>query len=140
MIEPEKLVNDLIRDEALRLKPYFDTATPPRMTIGVGRNLGDRGISRAEAYYMLTNDIEGVVADLDQHVPWWTALTPPRQRVLANMCFNMGIQRLLGFSNMLAHAHAGEYANAADDMLASLWARQVGSRASRLATTMREGV
>jgi hypothetical protein len=70
-MDTAKLVDELIRDEGLRLRPYMDSATPPRITIGVGRNLSDVGISKDEAFRMLHNDLERVTADLDQHLPWW---------------------------------------------------------------------
>ena len=59
--------------------------------------------------------------------------------MLADMCFNLGINRLLGFKNTLAAIKAGDYEAAADGMLASMWAKQVGKRAHRLIKMMREG-
>lgn len=145
-----KLCAELERDEGLRLKPYLDNAVPPKLTIGIGRNLTDRGIGRDEAFLMLHNDVDGAVADLDQRLPWWRRLVEVRQRVLVNMCFNMGISRLLGFHDALARMQAGDYAGAATAMLDSAWARQVGDRpaepgrpegrAHRLAGMMRTGV
>lgn len=127
----------LIAHEGLRLKPYQDTVG--KLTIGVGRNLDDKGISMHEAMLMLDHDIEAVEDDLDRRLPWWRGLTEARQLVLADMCFNLGIDRLLGFKNTLAAIHAGDYEAAAAGMLASKWATQVGKRAHRLAKMMREG-
>jgi lysozyme len=45
----------LVRYEGLRLKPYRCTAG--KLTIGIGRNLDDCGISQTEAYVLLENDI-----------------------------------------------------------------------------------
>lgn len=131
------LKDQLIAHEGLRLKPYADTVG--KTTIGVGRNLDDRGISMHEAMILLDNDIETVEDDLDQRMPWWRGLTEARQRVLADMCFNLGIARLEGFRNTLSAIKAGDYAAAAESMLASKWATQVGRRAHRLAKMMREG-
>lgn len=133
-----KLIADLERDEGVRLKPYQDSLGI--LTIGIGRNLRDRGISREEAYHLLNNDLEGVVADLDRALPWWSSLTEPRQRVLANMAFNLGVPGLLAFRHFLAHAEAGDYEAASTEMLASHWATQVGPRAQRLANAMRDGL
>ena len=129
-----KLIDELVTDEALRLKVYRDSVGV--LTIGIGRNL-QKGITRAEAYYLCHNDIDDAMADLDTKVQWWRDLSEDRQRVLVNMCFNMGIDRLLGFTHMLDFLHAGEYDKAADAMLDSLWARQVGLRSQRLSNTMR---
>lgn len=131
------LKDQLIAHEGLRLKPYQDTVG--KLTIGVGRNLDDAGISTHEAMLLLDHDIEAVEDDLDQRLPWWRGLSEARQLVLADMCFNLGIARLQGFKNTLAAIHAGDYEAAADGMLASKWAGQVGKRAHRLARMMREG-
>ena len=45
---------------------------------------------------------------------------------MINMLFNLGLPRLLGFTNMWAAIQAGDYAKAADEMLDSKWAAQVG--------------
>lgn len=131
------LKEQLIVHEGLRLKPYQDTVG--KATIGVGRNLDDRGISMHEAMLMLDHDIDDVEADLDRVMPWWRSLSEARQLVLADMCFNLGVARLTAFKNTLAAMKAGDYEAAADGMLASRWASQVGKRAQKLAKAMREG-
>lgn len=132
-----KLTDELVRDEGLRLRLY--TCTAGKTSIGVGRNLEDRGISKTEAMLMLAHDIDDACADLDRSLPWWQTLDPVRRRVLVNMAFNLGIVKLLGFKNTLAAMKAGDYAKAADGMRQSLWARQVGARADRLAAMMETG-
>ena len=72
-------------------------------------------------------------------MPWARALSPERQAVLVNMAFNLGIAGLLAFKRMLAACERGEYAAAAREMLDSVWAKQVGARAVRLAEQMRTG-
>lgn len=133
----ETLINELIRDEGLRLKPYTDSVG--KLTIGVGRNLTDVGISQEEATYLLHTDVARTITDLDRSIPWWDSLDGVRARVLVNMAFNMGVLGLLTFTNTLNMIHAGRYGDAADEMLASLWAKQVGPRALRLAEMMRTG-
>jgi lysozyme len=132
-----KLKQELEIDEGKRRKPYVDTVD--KVSIGIGRNLTDNGVSDAEIDFMLENDIDGVEADLDRHIFWWRSMDEVRQRVLANMCFNMGITRLMGFRNTLHWMKQGRYAAAADGMLMSKWASQVGARATRLARMMRDG-
>lgn len=126
---------ELIRDEGLRLRLYKDTVG--KITIGIGRNLDDVGISKDEAYLMLDNDIQRTSDSLDKNLPWWKTLDEVRQRVILNMAYNLGINSLLGFKNTLAAIQAGRYNDAADGMLASKWATQVGDRATRLAKMMR---
>lgn len=127
----------LIRHEDVKLKPY--RCPSGKLTIGVGRNLEDLGISRTEAEMMLENDVNRVVSELDRALPWWRSMTDARQRVLADMAFNLGLSRLLAFENTLAAMRTGQYDTAANEMLHSLWARQVGERAETLARMMREG-
>lgn len=132
------LLAELKRDEGVRLKPYTDTVG--KLTIGVGRNLTDVGISDDECTALLQNDVARTVAALDKSLPWWRSLDPVRQRVLVNMAFNLGMAGLLTFKNTLSAMQSGAYAAAASGMLASKWAVQVGARAERLADMMRTGV
>lgn len=127
----------LVVDEGVRLKPYRDTVG--KLTIGVGRNLDDRGISEATAFQMLDEDIDIHAKELETAFPWVLDLDPVRYRVLANMAFNMGIRVLSQFKNTLGLIRRGEYDAAADAMLQSLWAAQVKGRARRLAQEMRTG-
>lgn len=126
----------LIRQEGLRLKPYTDSVG--KLTIGVGRNLTDVGILEAEAYVMLDHDIFLATRDA-QKLPFFVNLDPVRQDVLVDMVFNLGLPRLRGFVNMLAAMADGNWAEAANQMLDSKWATQVGNRAQELAAMIRTG-
>ena len=137
MIDLDQLAEDLVHDEGERLKPYRCTAG--KLTIGVGRNLDDRGITSAESRYLLRTDIAVVLADLDRHLPWWRKLSERRQRALANMCFQRGIGRLSGFKKALAALERGDYDEAAREALDSAWARQTPARAQRFAKIIKEG-
>lgn len=130
-----KLKAMLVRDEGICLKPYRDSVGV--LTLGVGRNLEDRGISDDEARYLLDNDINRCVAELPSLVPCFGALNDDRQHVLINMLFNLGATRLLKFTKFLTALEACDFATAAEEMLASKWAQQVGDRATRLATIMK---
>ena len=128
----------LVRHEGLRLKPYRCTAG--KLTIGIGRNLEDRGISQKEAYVMLERDILDFEQQLLNEIPdVYNGLDEVRQSVLLNMCFNLGIKGLLEFKNTLAFIDAGDWERAANGMLASKWAKQVGKRAIELSELMRKG-
>ena len=132
-----RLAADLRRDEGVRSKPYQDSVG--LTTIGVGRNLDGVGLSDDEIDYLLNNDMTRVIADLDRALPWWRQLTPARQLAMANLCFNLGITKLLGFKNTLRFMAQRDYARAADNLLASLYAKQVGQRATRIADAIRKG-
>lgn len=130
----EALRAQIVRHEGLRLKVYNDSLGIP--TIGVGRNLQDKGISEMEAMILLENDLGDVMRDLDRELPWWRHMSEIRQLVIADMAFNLGLPRLKGFKNALEAMAEGRYDEAAHEMMDSRWARQVGHRAVRLARMM----
>ncbi|KVE45476.1 glycoside hydrolase family protein [Burkholderia sp. BDU5] len=131
-----KLKAELTRDEDRRYRIYTDTVG--KVSGGIGRNLTDKGFRDNEIDLMYQNDVAETEAWLDRYLPWWSSLDPVRQRVLMNMAFNMQ-GKLLGFRNFLAAAQRGDWSTAEAEMLDSLWARQVGDRAKRLASMMRSG-
>jgi lysozyme len=131
----QRLESQLMLHEGLRLLPY--RCTSGDLTIGVGRNLERRGITAQEARMLLLNDIAEVRADLNRAVPWWTTLNETRQIALMDLCFNLGIGGLLGFKRMLAALKSGDYESAADEVLDSRYARQVGQRATTISQQIR---
>jgi lysozyme len=160
-----RLDSQLILHEGLKLLPYDDatgkTVKPGehyrgKLTIGIGRNLDgnplsgpeiafighncrEQAITKEQALYLLNNDVNGVCRDLDNNLPWWRSLDEVRGRVLADMCFNMGVTKLLVFKNTLSFVRTGNYGSAADNMKKSLWYSQVGDRGKRLTRMMRTG-
>ncbi len=132
----DSVLSDLKRDEGLRLEPYNDSVD--KLTIGYGRNLDDVGITEREAEFLLENDLRRSLADLDRALPWWHGLSEASRRGLVNMCFNLGLPRLLTFKKMLAALQAGDGDLAADEALDSKWAGQVGDRAKRIAALYRD--
>jgi lysozyme len=131
------MVRQLRLHEGERLRPYRCTAG--KLTIGVGRNLEDRGITADESAMLLSNDISREERDLLAALPWAAKLSEVRQRVLLDMSFNLGLQGLLQFKRTLAAIEAGRYQQAAGMMLDSRWAQQVGQRAQRLSEMMATG-
>lgn len=131
-----KLERELIRDEGLRLKPYLDSVG--KLTIGVGRNLDDNGISEAEALMMLRNDIANSQQELERF-GWFRQLDSRRKDAILNMHFNLGLPRLLSFKKMIAALEQGKWDKAADEALNSRWAEQVGERAVRISSIIRHG-
>lgn len=132
-----KLAAQLTSDEGKRYRIYTDTVG--KLTAGVGRNISDRPFSDDEIALMLANDIAGVERDLDRNLPWWRTMSEARQCALANACFNLGIDRLLGFKNALTMLHFGRWDAAADEFMNSRWASQVPNRAKRVTDLIRKG-
>ena len=133
----QKLTEQLERHEGLRLNPYKCTAG--KLTIGIGRNLVDKGISPEEARVMLNNDIDEFWRKLSNELPIVNSLCDARQNVVANMAFNLGVRGFLTFKNMINCLSVQDYHGAANEMLKSKWAKQVGNRANELAEQMKSG-
>lgn len=136
----------LIKHEGNRLRPYVDCCGKSwrdctcvnrgYLTVGTGRNLDANGISAYESSILFENDLNRAIVLCRQNFPWFDRISDIRQEVIVNMCFNMGIGRLLGFHDMMAAIERGDYKEAAREMLDSKWAKQVGGRADELAAIM----
>ncbi|MEE9345653.1 MAG: glycoside hydrolase family protein [Methylococcales bacterium] len=131
------LMDQLRRHEGLRLHPYRCTAG--KLTIGVGRNLDDNGITENEADFLLSNDLNRVATELRQNSPAFDKLDPVRKAVLIDMCFNLGISRLRMFKKMFAAIDEQDWALAAEEMVDSRWCSQVGQRCEILRMMMETG-
>ena len=134
-----KLVEQLKRHEGIRTHAYQCTAN--MTTVGVGRNIdedGGIGLSIDEIEFLLENDIKRCKQELISF-PWFSQIDSVRQDALVNLCFNLGMTRLLGFKNALTAMSVGDYDKAADEFMDSRWAKQVGSRAEEVCAMIRTG-
>ena len=101
-MDEEKLMKELIADEGYVYEIYNDHLGYP--TFGVGHLITEKDeeygkplgtpVSEDRIMECLNNDIKIVCDELDMKEPWWRNLSDNRQRVLANMCFNLGHPRL----------------------------------------------
>jgi len=161
-MDKEKLKLQLLIDEGIEIFPYKDSLGI--YSIGVGRNLEGKGLSSSElfflgiklkdkyeiiellkkrgltkdeVFYLLDNDVDEVVSQLSNRLPWLIDKPDEVMSVLSNMTFNMGINGLLKFKNTLALLKDSRWNEAADEMLKSRWTIQVGARAKRLSDRIR---
>ena len=139
----------LIAHEGLRLQVNEDSLGIA--TIGIGRNLEDRGITpeelewmdipnmaivhtmgitEADAMYLAQNDVQIVEEELLRSHPCVENLDAVRQLVLVDMAFNMGVPRLGKFKKMWAAIHENNFDEEAKEMLDSRWANLVNSRST----------
>ena len=125
----ERIQNLLIQHEGERLKVYRDSKGI--LTIGIGRNLENKGISRIESRFLLQNDISDHIFKLETYYPWFTNLDETRQCVLIDMCHQLGIRGLSLFKNFLAAMEAEDYRRASSEMLDSKWAREDSPKRAR---------
>lgn len=119
-----------------RFFPYADVVQ--KMTIGYGHNLEDKGIPADVALELLKVDILDAIEDVRHCFSCYDQLSRPRQLVLISMAYNLGRDRLMKFQRFIGAVHRGDWHDAADEMLDSKWAPQVGSRAIVLSQMMRE--
>lgn len=126
----------LILAEGRRSKPYVDTVG--KITIGVGWNLTDNGLPEDIIEDLLSRSIANATNEAEK-IPVYFKLNPARKAVLIEMVFNLGLHGVLGFRNTLEMMNRGDFSSAADNMLKSLWAEQVGNRAIDLAKVMKDG-
>lgn len=127
----------LIRHEGIALKPYLCPAH--KITIGVGRNLEDTGITEEEALVLMDNDIRRCQKEAQENFRWFDFLTDARKDVIVSMVFNMGLSRFKEFTQMIKALELRDYEKASNEMLDSKWARQVKDRAIELSKLMRVG-
>ena len=121
-------------DEGVRFKVYRDSLGIE--TVGVGRNIRDKGLSMQEVDLLLDNDLTDAERDARAIFPTFDKLSDIRKAVLLNMSFNMGRERLSKFKKLRKAVQDEDWAEAARQMILSTWATQVGARATRLAKQM----
>ena len=131
-----KLAEQLTKHEGLRLKPYHCPAG--KLTIGIGRNLEDKGITEKEALMLLENDIQECIQDLKIVFQAFDLLPEPARRVLVDMRFNLGPNRFRHFKKMIQAVNEQNFTQAAAEMKDSRWYTQVGQRARTLVKMMTE--
>ena len=142
------IYGQLTRDEGCVLHVYKDQNGIDTCLIGhnlvanplPNYDLGNLTIS--DAMDVLQDDVARITARLILDIPWLAGLKttqPVRFGVYQNMAFNMGAGGVMVFHHALADAQAGNWAQCAADMRASLWYSQVGPRAERLCTQMETG-
>ena len=157
MSEFERLLEDLKRDEGTKkigamFVPYKCPAG--KWTIGWGHNLeawgipvslvdgilSGFGITEAQAYSLLYTDAVSSeqAAKLCIGVAW-SKLSPIRQNVLTNMCFNLGVTKFVEFTQTILAVRRLDYYEAAAQMTKSGWYTQTGARSKRLVGEMLTG-
>jgi len=138
MTERQHLISQLMAHEGLRLKPYTDAVG--KLTIGVGRNLTDKGLSSQEAMLLLDHDVDEAVTDCATF-PWFVTLDSVRQRAIVDLRFNLGPGGFRLFKHLIAAMAQQDYTRAARELVASKWFGQVGpTRAAHLRAMLETGV
>jgi len=136
----DKLIEMLKVHEGVETYAY--KCSKNKTTIGVGRNVdkaGGLGLSDDEVDYLLQNDINRVILELNSEYDWFSDLDDIRQDAMIDISFNLGQTRLRAFKNALAAMSEGDWDEAADQFMDSRWSEQVGVRAKNLTEMIRSG-
>ncbi len=116
----------LIKHEGLKLNPY--KCTSGKLTIGVGRNIEENGISEDEAHFMLVNDINKSISELQSIFSKYKFFSENRKKALIDMIFNLGKTRFLKFKKMIKAIKEDDWNEASKEAKDSRWYKQVKSR------------
>lgn len=150
----EEIQQRLLYNEGFRPTPYY--CTKGRQTIGIGHNIDANpitkedekvigefwykdGITKNAAFYLLRKDVNRVIEELNNNVPWWNNLNNDRQYVMIDLCFQLGINGLMQFKKTLQYISTGFYIQASEELLRSKYAQQTPNRAKRNADCLRTG-
>ena len=131
-----KLEEMLIRHEGKRSLPYECSAG--KISVGVGRNLEDNPLTDDEIMYLLRNDIVRSETELNRY-SWFRMMDDARRDACINLVFNLGLTRFRQFKRMIKAFEDRDYERAADELLDSKYAFQVGQRAKELSDIIRTG-
>ena len=136
----DKLIEMLKIHEGVETHAYKCSAS--KITIGVGRNIdpeGGIGLSEDEIDYLLQNDIDRIITELDFEYGWFSELNEARQDAMIDISFNLGQTRLRKFQKALTAMAKSDWDTAADEFMDSKWSKQVGNRAKELTEIIRNG-
>jgi len=133
--------------EGFRGKAYDDAdgvtvpAPTGRLTIGYGRNIQDRPLTKIEAAYLLRGDIAVSILEAASLTISFEGLSLARKIVLTCMVYQMGYDGVKRFKNMLKCIEDGDFTGAATEMLDSKWYREDSpKRALDMSLIMENGV
>ena len=136
----DKLIEMLKIHEGVETHAYKCSAS--KISIGVGRNIdpeGGIGLQEDEIDYLLQNDIDRIITELDFEYDWFSDLNEARQDAMVDISFNLGQTRLRKFQKALTAMSKSDWDTAADEFMDSKWSKQVGNRAKELTGIIRSG-
>ena len=136
----EALREQLKVDEGVKYEIYKDHLGYPTFGIGhlVTKSDPENGepdgteVSEDRVNEVFESDVATFISESKILFPNLDDLPEVAQQVIVNMAFNMGRPRLSKFKNFIAGVNDNDWVRAAEEMMDSRWADQVGDRATRL--------
>lgn len=136
------IVDLLLIEEDYSAVPYLCSERYP--TIGIGTRIGPQGadinlyqmrINTGIARMMLSQDLKLDSYDISKEFN--LNFFEPRYVIIQSMIYQLGLTGFLGFKKTIKLMKAGEWNQAAFEMLDSKWRRQTENRAYRHAYVIR---
>lgn len=145
-----------IENEGFKDQVYTDTLG--NRTIGIGFNLEDKAnqkvladigldlqevlggkkLERNDIIRLYNHSLTQAFSDAQQFDPGFARRPEPVKKAIVDMAFNLGLTRLNKFKKMKAALMDNDYGRAADEMVDSLWYKQVKNRGPRTEALMRQ--
>jgi lysozyme len=125
------LISDIKREEGFVGTVYKDSLGFD--TVGYGTKMP---IDEEEAELLLIHRLNKLKSELQARFDR-VILYEEAWQVLYAMAYQLGVNGVMKFKNMVSALRAQDYNKAADEMLDSLWAKQTPARAKRLSIVMR---
>lgn len=147
MIDRQRLREQLSKHEDRRGFVYDDATGKTitegsfvrgKPTVGVGRNLIDRGLSDDEIDYLLDNDIADHLAEASQ-LAFFSKLDQVRQNAVVELVFNLGLPKLKKFVKFIDFMQQERWQHAGEELKDSLWYRQVKGRGDTIISMIQKG-
>lgn len=135
------------REEGYKERPYH--CSEGYLTVGIGWKIGPKNVDLESVKYMsvsvqvaelkLSERIFELREELASKIPFFFLQTTPRQSMLISLAYQLGVDGLMKFKNMLKAIEDRDYDLAYSEGLDSRWAKQTPERAVRQMHTMKHG-
>ena len=109
-------------------------------TIGYGFAIKDLTLDEDIAEDILMRKLERLKRNANSRFKWLEDMPIVVQEVILNMCYQLGVTGVSKFRKAISALQEGEWDEAANEMLDSLWARQTPNRATELSDIVRNQV
>jgi lysozyme len=132
------LLENIKKHEGFVEHVYDDSLGIP--TIGYGFAIKDLVLDEDIAEEILIRKLEKLKRNANARFKWLEDMPQEVQEVVLNMCYQLGVTGVSKFRKAISALQEGDWEEAANEMLDSLWARQTPNRAKELSNTVRNQV
>ena len=129
------LLESIKKHEGFVEHVYEDSLGIP--TIGYGFAIKDLVLDEDIAEEILIRKLEKLKRNANSRFRWLEDMPVVIQEVILNMCYQLGVTGVSKFRRAISAFQEGDWDEAANEMLDSLWARQTPNRATELSNIVR---